>query len=444
MPTRPIYPGDTAVELTGDMWVPAVDPTRTPASDQNVRVAGSAFMLPDQTTHSGEYLTTNGTTASWSTVSGSTNLSINAQTGTTYTVVDGDLGKLVTLSNASTVSVTLPQAGSGGNFASGWYAYFRNLGAGEVNITPTTSTISSASVMRLPKNASVLIISNGTNYYSSVYAEAGTGADSASIASRGNITISADNAAALASGNTASSLISGVGSAIIATSGNNGTSISGAASAVIASTGGDFISGEGSAAIGGGNNTISAAAAVTLGGGGMTSSGRYSVSMGLSGGAINAGSWVINGGNYSSGSRSPQSHTQVQGMGDLQSATTVEFYFDAGTTQGRFYLPDNCGAIVQASAVVQDNVTMSKINAFVLMTGSNPGAVFYRGSGAGTITMLGAPTMNSVASNGNGTHLTMTVGVDTGQGNVKFTVTDSTGGDQFYGALTIQATIQRH
>jgi hypothetical protein len=44
MPTRPIYPGDTAVDLTGDMWVPVVDPTRTPASDQNVRVSGAALV----------------------------------------------------------------------------------------------------------------------------------------------------------------------------------------------------------------------------------------------------------------------------------------------------------------------------------------------------------------------------------------------------------------
>lgn len=43
MPTRPIYPGDTAVDLSADQWFPAVDPTRTPSSDQNVRVSGAAL-----------------------------------------------------------------------------------------------------------------------------------------------------------------------------------------------------------------------------------------------------------------------------------------------------------------------------------------------------------------------------------------------------------------
>lgn len=34
---------------------------------------------------------------------------INAQTGTTYTLAASDLGKLVTLSNAAAITVTLPQ-----------------------------------------------------------------------------------------------------------------------------------------------------------------------------------------------------------------------------------------------------------------------------------------------------------------------------------------------
>ncbi len=395
----------------------------------------------------GQYLQTQGAAANpqWATVSsGAGALTLNAQTGTSYTVVNGDLGKLVTLSNASTVNVTLPQAGSSGNFTSGWYAYFRNLNSGEVIVTPTTSTITSATTMRQPRNAAVLIISEGTNYYSQVFSQGGTGADSAVIASRANTTITGTNAATIASGNTTTSTLSGTGSAIIATSGNNATSVTGNASAAIATTGGHSISADGSAALGGGNNTISGAAAVILGGAGMSTSAPYSVSMGLSGGAINTGSFAINGGNYTSGSRSPQSHTQVQGMGDLQTATTREFFFDAGTTTARFYIPDNSGANVQASCVVQDQNTMSKINGFVLMTGSNPGGIFYRGSGANTITAVGSPVMNSVASNGNGTRLTMTVAADTSNGNVKFTVTDSTGGDQFYGACTIQATIQRH
>lgn len=400
-------------------------------------------ILPSQASNAGKVLQTDGTNAGWQSA-GASALTLNAQTGTTYNIANGDLGKLVTLSNASSVAVTLPQAGAIGNFTSGWYAYVRNINAGEVIITPTISTISGASLMRVPKNSAVLIVSDGTNYYSQVFAQGGTAADSATIASRGNITISGTNSAALAAGNTNPSTLSGTSSVIIATTGSSGTSVTGNASAVLASTGGTSVSGVGSASIGGGSNTLSGDAAVILGGAGITSTAPYSVSMGNSGGAINTGSFVINGGNYSSASRSPQSHIQVQGMGDLQTATTKEFFFDAGTTGARFNLPDNSGANVQATCILQDNVTMSKINGFVLMTGSNPGGIFYRGSGAATITAVGSPVMNPVASNGSGVNLTMAVAADTTNGNIKFTVTDSTGGDQFYGACTITATVQRH
>ncbi len=43
MPTRPIYPDDTAVSLTDGLWFPAVDPSLSPTSAQNIRVAGSAI-----------------------------------------------------------------------------------------------------------------------------------------------------------------------------------------------------------------------------------------------------------------------------------------------------------------------------------------------------------------------------------------------------------------
>jgi hypothetical protein len=91
---------------------------------------------------------------------------INAQSGTSYTVVAADLGKLVTLTNAAAVAVTLPQAtSSGGSFAAGWWADFENRGAGTVTITPTTSTINGGANITLATNQSVKIISDGTNYF---------------------------------------------------------------------------------------------------------------------------------------------------------------------------------------------------------------------------------------------------------------------------------------
>lgn len=90
-------------------------------------------------------------------------ISVNAQVGTTYTVLSSDRGKLVTLANASAVAVTLPQAGA--TFPVGWWAEFENRGAGTVTIAPTTSTINGGSSVTLTTNQSIKIISDGTNYF---------------------------------------------------------------------------------------------------------------------------------------------------------------------------------------------------------------------------------------------------------------------------------------
>lgn len=87
---------------------------------------------------------------------------VNAQTGTTYTVLSSDRAKLVTLSNAASIAVTLPQATS--TFGAGWFCDIKNVGVGAVTITPTTSTINGAATLRLITGESVRIISDGTNY----------------------------------------------------------------------------------------------------------------------------------------------------------------------------------------------------------------------------------------------------------------------------------------
>lgn len=86
----------------------------------------------------------------------------NAQTGTSYTIATGSLGKLLTLSNASAVAVTLPQAGA--SFPDGWYCDCKNIGAGVVTITPATSTIDGAATLVLNKGQSARIVSDATNY----------------------------------------------------------------------------------------------------------------------------------------------------------------------------------------------------------------------------------------------------------------------------------------
>lgn len=62
------------------------------------------------------------------------NLGINAQTGTTYTTVLADNGKLVTLSNASAIAVTIP-LNSSVAYAVGAQINMAQLGAGQVTVS---------------------------------------------------------------------------------------------------------------------------------------------------------------------------------------------------------------------------------------------------------------------------------------------------------------------
>lgn len=86
---------------------------------------------------------------------------VNAQTGTTYTIVIADYGQLLTLSNSSAVAVTLPQATT--TFAT-FSIFVINKGAGLVTITPTTSTINGAATLTLAQGWGAFIVSDGTNY----------------------------------------------------------------------------------------------------------------------------------------------------------------------------------------------------------------------------------------------------------------------------------------
>lgn len=87
---------------------------------------------------------------------------VNPQTGTSYTIVADDHGRLVTLQNGAAVAVTLPTATS---FVNGFWLMVENLGAGAVTITPTTSTIDGFPTLTLQQNQGAVIFSDGTNYY---------------------------------------------------------------------------------------------------------------------------------------------------------------------------------------------------------------------------------------------------------------------------------------
>ena len=98
---------------------------------------------------------------------------VNAQTGTTYTVVATDRGKYLSLSNGSSIAVTLPQAGTTG-FASGFSFVACDIGVGTATITPTTSTISysnragytsAAGSLALGSGQCATVYTDGANYF---------------------------------------------------------------------------------------------------------------------------------------------------------------------------------------------------------------------------------------------------------------------------------------
>jgi hypothetical protein len=115
---------------------------------------------------SGTFLSSTGSGIAWSTPSAAT-LGFNAQTGTTYTLVASDNAKLVTLSNAAAITLTVPPS----VFTSGQQVNIQQIGAGQVSvaagsgvtITSTGSTVA-APKLRAQYSAAT-IICTGTNTF---------------------------------------------------------------------------------------------------------------------------------------------------------------------------------------------------------------------------------------------------------------------------------------
>jgi hypothetical protein len=80
------------------------------------------------TTLTGSQTLTNKTLTAPVINNGKVNLTLNAQTGTTYTLVAADSGKLVTLDNASAITLTIPPS----VFAAGEQINIAQIGAGQV------------------------------------------------------------------------------------------------------------------------------------------------------------------------------------------------------------------------------------------------------------------------------------------------------------------------
>ena len=98
-----------------------------------------------------------------------TTLAFNAQTGTTYTLVAADLGKMVTLSNASGITLTVPPS----VFTTGNIINIQQIGAGQVTLAQgagvTISSTGSGTLGNAPKLrarfSAASILCNGSNSF---------------------------------------------------------------------------------------------------------------------------------------------------------------------------------------------------------------------------------------------------------------------------------------
>ena len=119
-------------------------------------------LAPSQTSNSGKYLTTDGTNASWTSAS-AMNANLNDQTGTTYTLLSTDNGKVITLNNASAITLTVASGlGAGFNcmIVQKGAGIVTLVGAGGVTVTNRIGFTKTAGT-----NAIVTLIAIASNYF---------------------------------------------------------------------------------------------------------------------------------------------------------------------------------------------------------------------------------------------------------------------------------------
>lgn len=105
-------------------------------------------------------------------------LTINSQSGTTYTLVLSDQGGLVTLNNASAVAVTIP-LNSSVAYATGTIISLLNLGAGTVTVAGAGGVTLNGTAT-IAQNSAATLIKTATNTWS-IVAGGGAGIPKASV-----------------------------------------------------------------------------------------------------------------------------------------------------------------------------------------------------------------------------------------------------------------------
>ncbi len=168
-----VFTGDDATFFTAGVATANAAIPKSLVTAKGDVVGATASGVPDNLAvgTNGQVLTADSTASmgiTWSTPAVATlNLTLNAQTGTTYSLVAGDVNKLVTLSNASAITLTVPN----GVFTTGQQINIQQIGAGQVTVASDGTTVltstgatSTAPKLRAQYSAATIICTSSNNF----------------------------------------------------------------------------------------------------------------------------------------------------------------------------------------------------------------------------------------------------------------------------------------
>lgn len=383
-------------------------------------------------------------------------VTVNLQTGTSYTVLSGDRGKLVSISNASAIAVTLPQAT--GAFGSKWFSWIQNVGAGTATITPTTSTIDGLTSLALLTGQGVLLASDGANYYTVRGLSASGGSltnwtEANASASPNNIVPVVSFTATNAATNVDAALLpKGTGSILSAipdsgsTNGNKrgirsvdlqmkrsaATHVASGQQSGLLAGDGNIASGNQATCVGGASNVASGTNSFAGGGNGHTVSGLHAAAVG--------GNLNIVSGDYSSVVGGVSASTR--GLLSVAAAAAGQFLVEGDSQWARYIgrvLTTNATVTAATadgnSAGATNTIVMPNNSAYcgrsrvVARSGTTDQAMFdltwaaIRGVNAASTAILGTPTTTVIAASGGAGAWTVTAVANTTNGSVDIKVT---------------------